>query len=443
MMFERLKNLWKGIRSMFAEETIKSIAGGNVELTETMIEHIELWNEMITGQFQHDKKVTSLGIESGICREFADISINEMELSITNDRLQELFDKCIMDLNENLQHGLALGSFLMRPLGDASMEFVSADNFIPIKYAVDGSLLDCILLERRKVGVKHYTRAERHSIVNGYLVIQNKAYVSSSYNHIGRECDLSEINHWSTLPEEIAYPDMPKMDLGYYRNPLKNKIDGSKAGISIFHTAIGLIKKADTQGARLEWEYESGERAIHVDARALNHKGKMAKLGERLYRGLDLDAGKETELLKEYSPEYRDANLIHGLEEYYRQIEFNVGLSYGDLSNCQQVDKTATEILTAKARKYNRVTAIQNNLKDCLEDFIDALAFYTSLYTSGYEVSCVFHDSILTDEETERKQDREDVAMGVMPLWEYRMKWYKEEEEQAKSMIVEQNTVIE
>ena len=79
----------------------------------------------------------------------------------------------------------------------------------------------------------------------------------------------------------------------------------------------------------------------------------------------------------------------------------------------------------------------------CLEDFAAALAFYNGLLNSGYEFNCKFNDSILTDEETERKQDMQDVAMGVMPLWEYRMKWYNEDEATAKSKITEQNTVME
>ena len=99
--------------------------------------------------------------------------------------------------------------------------------------------------------------------------------------------------------------------------------------------------------------------------------------------------------------------------------------------------------MVSKSRKYNRVTAIQENLKECLEDFVAGLAFYNGMLRSGYEFSCKFNDSILTDEETERQQDRQDVAMGVMQLWEYRMKWYNEDEETAKSKIPEQNTVME
>lgn len=238
------------------------------------------------------------------------------------------------------------------------------------------------------------------------------------------------------------------MDFGYYRNPTKNKVDGSACGVSVYDSAVDLIRKADIQGARLDWEYESGERAIHVDNKALKQDKSpgrfgMARLNKRLYRGLNLEAGKDQELLKEYSPEMRDEAFKRGLEEYKREIEFSVGLAYGDLSDVQEVAKTATEIKASKNRKYNRVTAIQNNLYDCLEDFVAGLAFYNSMLNSGYEFSCKFNDSILTDEETERQQDRQDVSMGVMSHLEYRMKWYNEDEATAKKMLPEQINVME
>ena len=78
-------------------------------------------------------------------------------------------------------------------------------------------------------------------------------------------------------------------------------------------------------------------------------------------------------------------------DRYRREIEFSVGLAYGDLSDVQEVAKTATEIKASKNRKYNRVTAIQSNLQECLEDFAAGLAFYNSMLNSCllYTSRCV------------------------------------------------------
>lgn len=124
-------------------------------------------------------------------------------------------------------------------------------------------------------------------------------------------------------------------------------------------------------------------------------------------------------------------------------IEFAVGLAYGDLSNPETVAKTATEVLSAKIRKYNTVSAIQKQLRYCLDDLVYALAFYNSLTTSGYSFVCDFKDSILTDEETERKQDIQDLNLGILQAWEYRMKWYGEDEKTAKKNLPQSSEVIE
>lgn len=450
-MFEKIKKWIKGVTRMFTMTTIQNLVGGEVAMTEEIMMKINEWNEMLTGQASwcsNSDYITSLRIEHGICREFADVVLNEMEVSVSNEKLNTLLQSCIEDLNENLQEGLGLGSFIIKPLGKDKVEYIAADKFIPIHFDDTGKSDDCMFIQVKRQGTsQYYIRTERHDIRDGNLRIRNKAYKSFSQNTIGMEIPLSSVEEWKNFPEDITYKGMTQMDFGYFRTPLKNKIDGSPCGVSVFESAIEQIKKADIQGARIDWEFESGERAIHVDERALNTsiKGKkfLERLNKRLYRGFKLDAGKDTELFKEFSPELREEGFINGLEKYYRQIEFAVGLSYGDLSDAQYVEKTATEIKASKSRKYNRVTAIQDKLKVCLEDLVAGLAFYNGLYTSGYEFQCHFNDSILTDEEAERQQDRQDVSMGVMSLTEYRAKWYGETEEEAEKNLPEVNGVME
>lgn len=435
---------------MFNYTTLKNIIGKDVALSQTMIDAINKWKQMLAGNADWcGDIVESLKLEEGICREFADSVLVEMEAKIlNNDNMDAVLQKSLSDLNKKLQTGLALGAMVLRPLGADKAEYVAADKFIPISFDDSGIPNDIAFLVVKCVGENdYYTRVERHYFTNGNLTIENKCYHSQSQNDIGQNCSLEEITEWANiLPGPITYPGMTEMDFGYYQNPIENKVDVSSCGVSVYESAEKLIRKADVQGARLDWEYDSGERAIHVDQKALKNKGGrtfLPRLKQRLYKGLNLEDGKDKELYKEYSPEMRDEAFRRGLEEYKREIEFNVGLSYGDLSDAQEVDKTATEVLASKTRKYNRVTAIQGKLEECLNGFVNALAFYNGVYVTGVDFSCEFNDSILADEESERQQDRQDVSMGVMSLVEYRMKWYNEDEETAKSKIPEQNQVME
>lgn len=435
---------------MFPVRTLKQVIGQDVAISERMIKEIEKWSAMYRGQAPWiDKQVDSLQIEQGICREFANVCLNEMESSVSVEKLDEIYKAAIRDLNENLQTGIGFGSFCIKPLGGNSVEYIAADRFVPIAFDSRNRLTSVVFIQMKWIGENNfYLRFEFHEWKpDKTLRIRNKAFHTSDPTSIGSPVELAAVDEWATLPEDIMYVGLERPDFGYYRNPIKNEIDSSPCGVSIYASSEKLIKKTDTQFGRLDWEFESGERVIHVDVTALQAapvtgkdgktKWVMPKLKDRLYRGLNISKANGEELYQEYSPEFRDQNLINGLNAYLRRIEFNVGLSYGDLSDVSEVDKTATEAKIAKKRKYNTVTAIQANLKECLEDLVYALAFYNGLTQSGYEFVCTFKDSILIDEEEERAQDRQDVAMNVMGLAEYRAKWYGETLEEAEKNLPE------
>lgn len=454
-MFDGIRSFVKGVmRRMFPAKSIKQALDVNTCLSDAMQGKIVLWSAMYKGEAPWCKDyVKSLRKEQGICREFANVCLNEMESKVSVEKLDQIYKKAIRDLNENLQSGLAVGSFVIKPLGGDKVEYVTVEKIIPIEFDSSGRLVDAIFVQVKKISDDdYYHRFERHKFKDGILTLTNQAFRSENSEDIGKEVPLSSVDEWKNMPKEISYKGLDRPDFGYYRNPIKNEVDGGHCGISIFDSAIEQLKNVDTQSARLDWEFESGERAINVDVIALQKKpvvenGRTVyvapKLNKRLYKGLNLSGGTGGDLYKEWSPEFRDISIINGLNAYLRQVEFNVSLAYGDLSNVNEVEKTAEEIKTSKQRKYDMVTSIQGNLKECLEDLVYALAFYNSMLRSGYEFACSFKDSVLTDEKTEREQDRQDMAAGVMTKVEYRMKWYGETEAEAKKHIVPDDEVME
>lgn len=436
------QRLWGRIKQMFDRTTIETVIGEKPELTTSMIDHIDLWQKMLAGNAPWiTGNVKSIGIETSICQEFADVTLSEMDVHIDDTQLQKQFDDGTRDLPQNLISGLAVGSFVLRPIGEMGTEFVTPDKFIPIRFDLDGKPCDIAFIDIRQIDdAVYYLRLERHKLEDGNLIITNRAYRSATRYGFDTPIPLSTVSDWANLDDGVIYPGMDRMDFGYYRNPIKNQIDDSPCGISIYDSATELIRRADIQAARLDWEFESGERAIHVDDRMIREQGdghySTAKLNKRLYRGLYAEDG-DKPLIETYSPEFRDASIVNGLEQCYRQIERSVGLAYGDLSNVNEVERTATEVKSARFRKYNRVAAIERNLRTCLTDYIDALAFYGGKFTTLHEVTINFHDNVLTDEDAERLQDRQDLAAGIMQPWEYRMKWYNEDEKTAKKILAD------
>lgn len=437
-------NYMKGVwQRLFPLKDIKQALGIKPAITDDMLSSIELWQNCFSGNAPWlNDDVISLRLEQSITREFANITLNEMTASVSNDKLQKIFETATEDLNSELQSGLATGAMVIKPLGGDKVQYISANAFVPIEFDARHRLVKVIFPEFKKIGDNYYTRLEYHSLDKDKgLTITNTAYVSASEGQLGREIPLVAVDEWASLPNAVTYPAMLRPAFGYFRTPIKNTIDGSSCGVSVYANDINLIRKIDTQFGRLDWEFESGERAIHVDAAAFKKEG-TEKLNKRLYKAVDVDLG-DNELFKDFSPAIRQSDITDGLNTYLRRLEFSVGLAYGDLSDPDTVAKTATEILSAKNRKYNTVSAIQKQLKYCLDDLVYALAFYNSLTTSGYTFVCDFKDSILTDEQTERTQDIQDLNLGIMRPDEYRMKWYGEDEKTAKKNLPQSSEVVD
>lgn len=100
----------------------QNVPGKNVEqalkietcISSMMQTRIELWQRMYSGMAPWCKGyVKSLRKEQGICTEFANICLDEMESNISVEELDQIYKMATRDLNENLQSGLALGALII------------------------------------------------------------------------------------------------------------------------------------------------------------------------------------------------------------------------------------------------------------------------------------------------------------------------------------------
>ena len=425
---------------MFPIKDIQTVVGFKPCVSQVMTERIAFWDSCYRGKADwiDGDRVISLRLEKSITREFANVTLNEMTLKISDKRLDEICKKALAgNLNKNLQRGLATRGLILKPLADNTVQFIAANAYIPLREDVNGRYTDIIFPEFKQIGDRFYTRLERHTLTDGRLTITNTAYASGTANVLGRKIPLSYVDEWKNYAPQVSFP-VDRMIFGQFSVPLDNTIDDDPNGVSIFEDGINLIKKADIQFGRLDYEFMSAERKIHADMSMVKPEGAGKYHLPDIY--VDINGDKD-DFYQEFSPALRQDGFIAGLEEIKRGIEFSVGLAYGDLSNPQYVEKTATEVNVAKIRKRNTVDKIQKQLKVCLEDFVFAVAFYNRLTTSGYEFSCDFKDSILNDEASEREEDRKDLANGTLRPEEYRAKYRNETIDEARQNLPQQAEV--
>lgn len=105
-------------------------------------------------------------------------------------------------------------------------------------------------------------------------------------------------------------------------------------------------------------------------------------------------------------------------------IEFDCSLAYGTISDPNTVDRTATEIEASKQRSFTMITDCQNAMEDALADWANGALFWSRLYgletSASAKLEIDWGDSILSNPQLEREEDRKDLANGTLRPEEYR-----------------------
>ena len=450
-------------RFFFPQAVAEREFGASPAVSLTMEQHIGLWYAMMvnTPPWQNCD-VKAVGLPAAICREVARPTLVEFTANITGskraDYLNENFQTAKENFNRALELGLALGGVALKPYiyGDNMLvDVTGAAGFQPTKFDPSGRCIGGVFKDKPvKVNGTYYVRLESHALNGTTYTIKNKAYYSDSAGSVGADAQLTTIPEWADIEPEVAIENVDGPLFAYFKPPIANTADSnSMCGMSIYGDAatVELIKQADEQWERLRWEYKSSERKVLMDGTSSTadmFNKRLFEIGPFSPNG---------DLFQHIEPQIRDDAIYRGFQNTLRRVEFNIGLSYGDISDPQTIEKTATEIRSSKQRKYVLVSSIQAALAHTFDSLIYAMDVYASLYglapAGDYEATYDWGDSILDDQETKDKEFSRDLQLtsaGVMNPWELRAKYFNEDEDTAKAalptaqdMVTEQQQEVE
>ena len=450
-------------RALFPQAVAEREFGTSPAVSMTMEQQIALWYAMLvnTPPWQ-DCNVKAVGLPAAICREVTRPTLVEFTANITGsqraDYLNEGFRLAKENFGKALELGLALGGVALKPYlyGEKLLvDMTGAAGFRPTKFDPTGRCIGGVFRDKPvKVNGKYYVRMESHDLTDTVYTIKNKAYYSDSTGSVGAPAPLDVVPEWADIQEEVTIQNMDGPLFAYFKPPIANTADtNSLCGMSIYGDAatVELIKQADEQWERLRWEFKSGERKVLMDGNTTTAN----MFDKRLFEIGAFTA--DGDFYQFLNPELRNDAVYKGFQDVLRRIEFNVGLSYGDISDPQTVEKTATEIRSSKQRKYVLISSIQTALEHTFDSLIYAMDVYATLYglaaDGEYEVTYDWGDSILDDQETKDNEFARDLQLlnaGIMNDWEFRAKYFNEDEATAKAalpkmqdMTTEEETEVE
>lgn len=455
--------LFDWARALFGKLNRKTTPAGTIEkefgvypaASRQMEDSINIWWAMYTNHPPWETDcVRPLGLPGAIGRELARHALAEFSVTVTGgargDYIDQQVQAAVTEFDKNLELGLCLGGITFKPYPDGERILVDAftTGFTPTHFDGRGKCIGGVFksLPTRQ-GKEWFIRMEYHDFQdqeNGgsVYVIESKAYRSSQDGSVGTQVALDSVDAWADLQERVEIEGLTGPLFACFKPPKANDIEpDSPLGVSMYAgSTVDLIRQADEKWEQIDWEYRSGERKIFADDIVA---GSPETAQDRLFVLTKFQNGVgEGDFFREFSPMFRDDPLYNGFQRILQRIEFNVGLSYGTLSDPQSVEKTATEILTAKHRQYITEGAIQKSFEAALDGLIyamNALCDLAGLAPVGeYEVAYSWGDGVLDDPDTRRQDmalDMQRVAAGLMRDVDFIMKWDKVDEATARKML--------
>lgn len=350
----------------------------------------------------------------------------EYEYSIEGQGENEAFDFSMSQFDKNremaFQSALTGGEAFVKPIparDGFAFSVVERDAYVVFERDLEGRITSIGTCEKTDYGGHTYTLFEKRTVdERGYLTIENKLYRDTYGSSLGESVRLDSLPQYSKLNDIVTLP-VPVFGLGLIpiKTPMKNCVDGSHDGVSVYAAASGEIICAYRHAARCSAEYETTEPRVIVSADAYRRDEKGRPIGVPRYIEA-LDGSPNDTGVTVYNPKPNQAELEARENQILRHIEDICGLRRGILSHVDTEDKTATEVLTTSGRYALTIKSFQRMWKETIDAAVRLLSILGPMY--GYwqgeapKVTVAWGNGVLYDEDKDFQRLINAVSMGYL-----------------------------
>lgn len=232
-------------------------------------------------------------------------------------------------------------------------------------------------------------------------------------------------------------------------NNIITELTDEELGISIFANSIDTLKAIDNKYDGFDWEYVLGRKRMFIASEAwkINKTdGETVKTFDPydtlFYQLPETPDGKP--VLNEMNGELRFQAYIEAINQELNILSMKCGLGETYFKFDGSNVATATQIVSENSTLYRNIKKHEIILEKALIEMTKAIIHVSNAFTpykfsqsAMDKITIKFDDSIIEDKNTEMERDRLDVTQGLMAKYEYRMKWYGEDEKTAKQKASE------
>ena len=395
--------------------------------------------------------------------DWANLLMNErVEITLDGDKEQEFIDRVFADnnfrvrANEMQEFAFALGTvaFIPRVVGmqvvDGSavagsaqgiaIDYVTVEHIWPLSWH-NGVITECAFDSIVTSNGEDYCYLQIHRKENGVYQIENRVYHYDNDN-VGAEVELSEVSGFENVPA-VVYTGSDRRQFVIDRPNIANNFDYSvPLGVSVYANAIDNLKGVDVAYDSYVNEFLLGKKRIMVKPAAMEYLDgePVFDASDVTYYVLPEDLGNDGAVITPIDMTLRTADHTTGIQTMLDLLSSKCGFGESHYRFDSGNLTTATQVISENSTLFRTVKKHEIILEQAIKELCRIILHLGNTAMGAglneeAEVTIDFDDSIIEDKTSERNNDRQDLAAGIMNDWEYRAKWYHEDEATAKAML--------
>lgn len=335
--------------------------------------------------------------------------------------------------------------------------YVGANQIIPLRVE-HGQIIDvAIVSENHREDQKEYY-IEIHKLQYNSKLEKEVYEISNTYlDKNGKEIEKEGIAKNYTINSSVPLFSILKPAIA---NPLDtgfNNVNG--LGFSIYGTAIDQLKACDIMYNNFVMDFYLGGKKVFYNQKIVNTKTVQVKDSEgntiekqieiypdditkqqwKTYGNEMINLNQEP-AITEYNPELRVQEDKEGIQFALNMLSFKCGLGtkYYEFNGSSVV--TATQYVGDRQDLIVNANKHRKNVDEFISGICKAILLlgrilFKENVTEDCTVSITDKDGFMVDTETSKQEFRQDIAQGIRQAWEYRVKFFGEDEETAKAMV--------
>ena len=413
-----------------------------------------------------------LGMAKKVCEDWANLLMNEkVKVTLEGDAEQEFFDTVCRenkfeiksneleeltfyggttaivvraaDVPVNAQTNEVTGT------GRLVLDYAYMPNIYPLSWE-NGRIIECAFATRKVDGEDEYMYVQIHRL-NEQKTYDIENYLFRDSDGVMSEVPLGTIDELADVSPTVNTKEKERLFV-INRPNIVNNIDPSlPLGISVYANAIPQLKGCDIAYDTYVNEMITGKKRLIVKAEALKSVDGTPTFDpdDVVFYALpeDSSSGSEATMINPIDPQLRTAQLNEALQDMLNNLSAKCGFGQNQYKFDQGGVATATQIVSENSTLFRTIKKHEIVLEDMLKELARTILRMGNLYcgqslNTDVEITVDFDDSIIEDKQTEFMRDAQMVSMGVMNLWEFRMKYMNESEETAKAALPQMSQLM-